>query len=155
VGNDARSLQERLVEAQAAYNPLAQRVAAGDTSAYDDYSDAARTLLDLQRQIYGSSEDYFNLLDQVTALTKTRIDSETNVASIAAARDSIFSESQASVTPIVSATEQQTAVLAKALSEGFNGWGIKLDVLNQNLVRAFQSSPTAGNTALARARANF
>lgn len=55
VGNDARSLRERMVEAQAQYSPLAQRVAAGDTSAYDDYSGAARTMLDLQRQISGSA----------------------------------------------------------------------------------------------------
>ena len=113
VGNDARSLRDRLVEAQAAYSPLAQRVAAGDTTAYDDYADAAQTLLDLQRQIYGSSEEYFQLLDQVTALTKTRIDAESNIASISEARDSIFA-SDSSLAPVVSATESQTAQLVSA-----------------------------------------
>lgn len=50
--NDARSLRDRLVEARTQYSPLAQRVAAGDTIAYEDYSDIARTMLDLQRQIW-------------------------------------------------------------------------------------------------------
>lgn len=104
-----------MAEAQAAYSPLAQRVAAGDTTAYDDFSDAARTMLDIQRQISGSGTDYFKLLDQVTALTKTRIDSETNIASIAASRDSLFATSESSMAPVVSATETQTAVLKREL----------------------------------------
>ncbi|AEG50756.1 hypothetical protein Sphch_3141 [Sphingobium chlorophenolicum L-1] len=133
VGNDARSLRERMVEAQATYSPLAQRVAAGDTSAYDDYSDAARTLLDLQRQVYGSSEDYFKLLDQVTALTKTRIDDESNIASISAARESLFA-SDSAVAPVVSATESQTQQIVSALN--FNNQSLlsQMQVQTENLI---------------------
>lgn len=90
VGNDALSLRTRLGQARAAYDPLAARVAAGDRTAYDDFAAAARQLLDLQREYAGSTGSYFDLLDQVSALTRTRIDAETNVAAISAGRDSPF-----------------------------------------------------------------
>lgn len=54
VGNDARSLRTRLGLAQAQYDPLAARVRAGDSTAYDDFAEAARQLLDIQRQFSGS-----------------------------------------------------------------------------------------------------
>ena len=157
VGNDARSLRERLAAAQANYSPLAQRVASGDITAYDDYSDAARTLLDIQRQISGSGEDYFKLLDQVTALTKTRIDAESNVSSIAAGRESIFTQSAESMAPVVSATEQQTAQLSKVFAAGMEGLGFKIDTMNTNLMRVALSgvSVRAGEVSLAAGRKNF
>ena len=157
VGNDARSLRDRLAEAQANYNPLAQRVAAGDTSAYDDYSGAARTLLDIQRQISGSGTDYFKLLDEVTGLTKTRIDAETNVASIATNRDSIFS--QETLAPVVSATETQTQQIVSALNTNNQAMLTQMQAQTQNLVavgRLISNLGTAGATAKATlARGNF
>lgn len=153
VGNDARSLRDRLVEAQGQYSPLAQRVAAGDASAYDDYSGAARAMLDLQRQISGSGTDYFKLLDEVTALTKTRIDTETNVASIAAARDSMFSKE--SLTPMISATEHQTAIIngEQRLQTS------QLQAISDNLVAVGRASNNmqrnTGSSEPPLARANF
>lgn len=113
IGDSGLSLRSRLSNAQGAYDPLAQRVAAGDITAYDDYADAARNLLDLQREVYGSSEDYFRLLDEVTNLTKTRIDEETNIASLAVDRDTPFTIDQ---TPVVTAINYQTELLASYLA---------------------------------------
>lgn len=76
IGNDALSLRDRKAAALAAYTPLAARVAAGDTSAYADFADAARALLDIERQISGSQTGYFDLLNEVTALTRTQLDSQ-------------------------------------------------------------------------------
>lgn len=125
VGNDARSLRTRLGLAQAQYDPLAARVRAGDTAAYDGFAEAARQLLDIQRQFSGSQSGYFQLLDEVTALTKSRIDAETNVASISANRDSPF-DSRGSATgatgdnaAVVGAIERQTADLTQNLLRGF------------------------------------
>ena len=132
VGNDARSLRDRLAEAQASYSPLAARVAAGDTAAYDDYADAARQLLDLQRQISGSSTDYFALLDEVTGLTKSRIDAETNIASISAGRDSIFAAE--SLAPVVSATEAQTAALVSVMKSELGAQTSELKAMSSNFV---------------------
>ena len=117
VGNDALSLRSRLGFAKEKYDPLAKRVAAGDVSAYDDYAAAARELLDIQRQFSGSQSEYFRLLDEITALTKTRIDAEANVASIAAARGSPFTANGQPVnvavdnSAVVSAIDAQTQAL--------------------------------------------
>lgn len=125
VGNDARSLRTRLGLAQAQYDPLAARVRAGDTAAYDDFAEAARQLLDIQRQFSGSQSPYFDLLDEVTALTKARIEAETNVANIAAGRDSPFdnlgnatgaANDNASV---VAAIDRQTEQLTQNLLQGW------------------------------------
>lgn len=154
VGNDARSLRERLVEAQAAYNPLAQRVAAGDVTAYDDYSEAARQLLDIQRQLSGSGTDYFKLLDEVTGLTKTRIDAESNIASISANRDSIFAKE--SLAPVVSATEQQTTTLVSVLKTELGAQTNEIKAMSSNLVAVGRlisnmgAPGTTGNPPLAR-----
>ncbi|MEE2741119.1 MAG: hypothetical protein VYA35_07070 [Pseudomonadota bacterium] len=157
VGNDARSLRDRLVEAQAAYSPLAQRVAAGDTTAYDDYADAAQTLLDLQRQIYGSSEEYFQLLDQVTALTKTRIDAEANIASISEGRDPLFA-SDTSLAPVVSATESQTAQLVSVLKTELGAQRSDLQAISSNIIALTRSISVQGGSndgGLSVVRNNF
>ncbi|WP_256869110.1 hypothetical protein [Sphingobium lactosutens] len=158
VGNDARSLRDRLVEAQANYDPLAQRVAAGDTTAYDDYADAAQTLLDLQRQIYGSSEDYFKLLDEVTGLTKSRIDAEGNIASISEARPGLFA-SDMSLAPMVSATETQTATLVSVMKTELGAQTSELKAISTNiiaLVRTVSGQSGSGSKQEALvARSNF
>ena len=157
VGNDARSLRDRLVEAQAAYTPLAQRVAAGDTTAYDDYADAAQTLLDLQRQIYGSSEEYFQLLDQVTALTKTRIDAEANIASISEGRDPLFA-SDSSLAPVVNATESQTAQLVSVLKTELGAQRSDLQAISTNIIALTRSISVQGgsnDSGLTVVRNNF
>ena len=73
IGDSGLSLRTRQQNAEAAYNPLAERVAAGDTTAYDDYAEAARALLDIERQMYGSTQEYFDRLAEVTSLTETRV----------------------------------------------------------------------------------
>lgn len=91
IGDSGLSLRARLSNAKAAYDPLKARVAAGDVTAYDDFAAAAQTLLDLQRQIYGSQTPYFDLLAEITGLTKTQLDAQTAIADAAAGRDSPFS----------------------------------------------------------------
>ena len=91
IGDSGLSLRARLSNAKAAYDPLKARVAAGDVTAYDDFAAAAQTLLDLQRQIYGSQTPYFDLLAEITGLTKTQLDAQTSIADAAAGRDSPFS----------------------------------------------------------------
>lgn len=158
VGNDARSLRDRLAEAQAAYDPLAKRVAAGDTTAYDDYADAAAKLLDLQRQIYGSGDEYFKMLDQITALTKSRIDAETSLAEASANRDSLFA-SDSSLAPVVSATETQTAQIVSALNDNNVSMLTAMQVQTDNIIALTRTIAAQGNSnaasGLAVARNNY
>jgi hypothetical protein len=84
--NDALSLRDRLSFAHATYDPLAARVAAGDkTVDYDAFADAARTILDIQRQISGSGDGYFDLLAQITDLTRKALEGQENIISLATA----------------------------------------------------------------------
>jgi hypothetical protein len=103
IGDNGYSLRTRLDNAKAAYNPLAARVAAGDTTAYNDFAAAAQTIIDLQREYSGSAPEYFAVLDQVTKLTKGEIDRQQAALSSANASASPFD-----TTPIVDATQQQT-----------------------------------------------
>ncbi|MBW8295675.1 hypothetical protein [Sphingopyxis sp.] len=115
IGDNGRSLRDRLSAAQSAYDPLKARVEAGDRSAYDAYAQAAQSLLAIQREFSGSQTPYFELLDEITQLTKTRIDAEKNVISIAENRDSPFSNGKvtgsADNAPVVGAIEESNELL--------------------------------------------
>jgi len=111
IGDNGYSLRTRLNNAKAAYDPLAARVAAGDTTAYNDFAAAAQTIIDLQREYSGSAPEYFAVLDQVTKLTKGEIDRQQAALSSANASASPFD-----TTPIVDATQQQTTAIVNALA---------------------------------------
>jgi hypothetical protein len=83
-GDNGRSLRDRLAAAQAKFDPLAARVQAGDITAYDDFAEAARALLDIQRQFSGSQTAFFELQDRITAITAKAVEGG-NVTSILSA----------------------------------------------------------------------
>lgn len=130
VGNDALSLRDRKSAALAIYNPLAARVAAGDKSAYDAFADAAKALIDIERQISGSQSGYFDLVKQVTDLTKSRLDAETRLIQAANASDSPFSNS-----PTATANDNQGVIdaiggLGTLLIDNLGG---QLSNINRNI----------------------
>ena len=117
-GNDARSLRERQEAALKEFDPLAARVASGDKGAYDDFAQIAQQLLDIERQIYGSQSGYFTRLDQVTDLTKTRVDQDSNVTSMADMRPGIFGSAGPNndTAPLVNAITGGNANLLTAIN---------------------------------------
>jgi hypothetical protein len=129
IGDNGRSLRDRLAAAQTAYDPLKARVLAGDKTAYDDFAKAAQALLDIQRQFSGSQTPYFNLLDEITRITKERIDAEANIASIAQNRDSPFSSTgqatgandNAAVVGAIGETNNILRSIATMMAEGGGG----------------------------------
>ena len=109
--NSALSLRTRQASALDEYSGLADRVRAGDTSAYDDFANAASTLLSIERELFGSTKGYFDRLDEITTLTKSRIAAEENVSSIDIDRSdkgTPFDDAPA----ITNAVERQTAELS-------------------------------------------
>lgn len=130
IGNNGKSLRDRLSAAQAAYDPLKARVASGDRSAYDAFAKAAQDLLGVQREFSGSQSPYFSLLEEVTRLTKTAIDREANIISIAEGRDSPFTSTGAAnptYAPVVSAIGETNQILVsgfRALLAAGGGNGI-------------------------------
>lgn len=131
IGDNGRSLRDRLGAAQAAYDPLKARVLAGDKTAYDDFAEAARSLLDIQREFSGSQTPYFNLLDEITKITRDRIEAEKNVSALAADRDSPFGSNGKATgandnAPVVSAIEEGNELLrqiGRLIAGGGGGGG--------------------------------
>jgi hypothetical protein len=143
VGDSGLSLRERQANAQAEYDPLAARVAAGDTSAFDAFTSASQTLLDVSRQLYGSQDAYFAVYNSIHDLTKSTIDSQTNIAAIAAGRDSPFSNSSVPATDnaaVVSAIDAQTQAIIAALS----AQGFTLSAMNDNIGALIQQGQLSG-----------
>lgn len=126
VNNDALSLRDRLSFAQAKYNPLAADIAAGKTVDYDAFADAARTVLDIQRQISGSTSPYFELLDQVTALTRKALEGQENLVSIATGATPAGAAPPSETEPVVGAIDRLGGLLVDEL-------GGQLTAVNDNL----------------------
>lgn len=143
IGDNGYSLRTRLGNAQAAYDPLAARVAAGDSTAYNDFAAAAQTLIELKREFSGSTPDYFATLDQVTALTKGELDRQKALYSSAAGSASPFDTK-----PIVDATQQQTNAIVNAL-------GAQNQAANDNTARILAALQSLGSRGLYMGRANF
>ncbi|MBA4007437.1 MAG: hypothetical protein C0486_01490 [Erythrobacter sp.] len=119
IGDAGLSLRTRQGNAQAEFDALAARVAAGDSSAFDQFAEVSQQLLEIERQLFGSTQSYFDRLQQVTALTEQAIADQTNVVSIGAGRGSPFDD-QASINRTL---DNQTAALAS-----------RLDAINENLI---------------------
>lgn len=139
LGDNGRSLRDRLSAAQASYDPLKARVLAGDTSAYDDFAQAARSLLDIQRQFSGSQTPYFNLLDEITRITKERIDAETNITSLAINRDTPFGPNGQATgandnAAVVGAINKQTGELITGFETALAGLARQLTFENVRMV---------------------
>lgn len=145
VGNDALSLRDRKSMAQAKYDPLAARVAAGDTTAYNDYADAARTLLGIERSLSGSQNDYFALLAQVTGLTKTTLDKQQGLIDTATGSDSPFSTTSATA----AANDNQSVVTAVEDSNAL------LNAINNNLGALLLQGRTGGRFGLDLAQVQY
>lgn len=124
-GENGRSLRDRLAAAQAKFDPLAARVEAGDKTAYDDFAEAARTILDIQRQFSGSQTAFFALQDRITTLTARAVEGG-NVTSILTGGSSIPSaQAQAQQaydgSNVVNAIDRQTDELGRILLQAVGG----------------------------------
>lgn len=138
IGNDALSLSDRRAAALAAYQPLAARVAAGDTTAYNDFADAARSLLDIQRQMFGSQTPFFDLAYEIKGIAQTALDSQQALIDAATSSNSPFAGNATSA-----ANDNQGVVDAIGQSNYL------LATINENLSRIGQTitAGSAGNLA--------
>lgn len=144
IGNDATSLRDRNAAALAVYNPLAERVKAGDKTAYDDFVKASEDLLNIQRELYGSTSAYFSTQDQIKAITDKAIADQTVIDAVSANRDSPFSDRTAA--PTVDAIDRQTNALIEALESRL---GARLDALNDNTVALWRAQLAAASNSQA------
>lgn len=140
IGDSGLSLRARETAARAQYDPLAARVRAGDTSAYDDYVKAADALLDISRQLYGSQKGYFDLFDEVASLSKAALDRQQALYDTAAGSPSPF-------TPADVPTTDNASVVA-AIDAQTDALGAKLDAANDNLGALIAALQSNGNSLI-------
>ena len=129
-GDNGRSLRDRLAAAQAKFDPLAARVQAGDITAYDDFAEAARALLDIQRQFSGSQAAFFDLQDRITAITAKVVEGGGNVTSILPGSTPTAQQQAQQAydgsAAVVTAIDQLGDRLISAL-------GVRLEAINDNI----------------------
>lgn len=82
-GDNGLSLRTRESGAAAAFAPLAAQIRAGQKVDQDKFAEAARTYLDISREIYGSTANYFARLSDVTGLTSLAIANATRGTTLA------------------------------------------------------------------------
>lgn len=156
VNNPTRSFRERETAALAVYDPLKQRVAAGDTTAYADYAKASQDLLAIEREMYGSTQKYFAMEDEIKALAQSTIDKATAVSDAAANRDSPFSSTGTAATndnaSVTSAITSQTNVLNGQLIAANDNLAA---LLKQNTALSAAIAKAMGGSLAAAARGNF
>lgn len=137
-GDNGRSLRDRLSAALATYNPLASDLQAGKQVDYDKFAEAARTVLDIQRQIDGSQSAYFSRLDEITNLTAKALSDQENVISIAAGRPSSIGSS--------STTEPAYTPVVDALGNLNTNLSSLLGAVNQNLGTLIAATQAGGGS---------
>ena len=111
IGDSGLSLRSRRANALGEFNGLAERVAAGDTSAFDDFAEISQQLLDIERELFGSTQSYFDRLAQITALTEQAIAGQGNVTSIAAGEPSPFGDASTITRTIEASSAEQIGYL--------------------------------------------
>lgn len=139
IGDNGLSLRDRLANARAAFNPLASDVQSGKKVDYDAFAEAARALLDVQRQLSGSGGDYFKTFNEILSLSQTALAGQQNVVSIASAAGSPFagvSTAEAVYSPIVGALNDQSQMMLVQL--------LSLNTTSQKLVDAMNAANANG-----------
>lgn len=122
-GDNGLSLRDRLSNALETYNPLRAQLQAGTLRDFDAYAEAARTLLDIERQLGGSQQSYFDRLAEVTGDSRTALRRQQDLIDAASppANDN---------TRVVSAIDTMSDRLTASISAEI---GSRLDAVNRNI----------------------
>lgn len=102
--NSPYSLRDQETQARAAMQPFLDRIAAGESIDQDKYQAAAQAFLDIERQLYGSTGQFFEAMDTVMAATSKAIDRIDSAVPIRTAVD-----------PFVEATANNTGTMTEQL----------------------------------------
>ena len=79
------SIRDREAQAKADFAPFVSDLAAGKKVDTDAYLKAAENLRTTDRELFGSTQGYFDTLAQITSLTKQAIGDSENVTSLSGA----------------------------------------------------------------------
>lgn len=106
------SLRDQRNSAQAVLDPFLGQINRGEAIDQEKYLAAAQTFLDIERQLYGSTSQYFASLDKIQAATGSAIAAIDNATPIRTAADPFVEATANSSAAIANMTEQTNALLA-------------------------------------------
>ena len=89
------SLRDQEQAAKAALQPFLAQISAGQSIDQGKYQSAAQAFLDIERQLYGSTQAYFDQLDAVQAATNKAISTIDNATPIGGSVESPFAKATA------------------------------------------------------------
>nr|WP_047168899.1 hypothetical protein [Sphingomonas sp. Y57] len=116
------SLRDQEAAAKAELQPFLDRIAAGSSIDQDAYQSAAQTFLDIERQLYGSTNAFFTAFDQIQAATAKAIATIDNAVPISDPAADPFAEKTATAT-------QTSAQLLDQISGQLQGQSAQLAAL--------------------------
>lgn len=135
IGDSGLSLRDRRANALGQYDDLAARVQSGDVTAFDDFAEIARELLAIERELFGSQEEYFDRFGEVRDITQGALTEQERRIAEAANRDN----------PFGSSGSPGDAPLIAAIDGGNQQIIDRLDALNRNIGQLIVN--TSGGTA--------
>ncbi len=130
------SLRDQEQSAKAALQPFLAQISAGQSIDQGKYQSAAQAFLDIERQLYGSTQAYFDQLDAVQAATNKAIGTIDNATPIGGSVDS----------PFVKATAESAAATAAAVKTA-NEMAQDTNALLARLVAAAETNGGGGITS--------
>jgi hypothetical protein len=149
-GDNGLSLRSRETNILATLSPLIAQIQAGGKVDQGEFTEAARTYLDIQRSLYGSTNPYFEALQNITELTNKAIQNSgagANVASLlsgtsqqaglaaAAASSGSIPTNSFDVSGMVNAVTSQTGTLVDALAANTAATTARLDLISKQLAQ--------------------
>lgn len=123
------SLRDQEAQAKAALQPYLDHIGAGDAIDQAKYQSAAQSFLDIERQLYGSTSQFFDAMDMVQAATGKAISAIDNAKPIRTYAD-----------PFAEATAGNTQTTNEILAQQLPSLGAKLD----SLLSALNSGDSGG-----------
>lgn len=130
VGSDSPySLRDQEGTALAALKPFLDTIASGGSIDQAKYQDAASQYLDIERQLYGSTQAYFDAMDQIQAATSKAIAAIDNAVPITPGVPDPFTKATADNTSTVAANTQTTNELLVQLTDAINNQTQRLEAL--------------------------
>ncbi len=115
--NSPYSLRDQEQTAKAALAPYLAQIAGGKAIDQGKYQAAAQTYLDIERQLYGSTKAYFDVLDAVQAATNKAISTIDNATPIGTSVESPFAKATAASAAATATGVQTTNELLDQMSQ--------------------------------------
>jgi murein DD-endopeptidase MepM/ murein hydrolase activator NlpD len=108
-GDTGLSLRTRETRAKADLAPFQQKIGAGQTIDQEEFANVVNSFLDIERQMYGSTKQYFDALNLVTSLTQKAIANANSGGTVATPAITAITAPGTTATPVTYANPTGSA----------------------------------------------